>query len=308
MKLDAVRDFAPGVKKFILCLLCLKAIAIALVINVAVAFALAVAMSACLIKIYQIDPEPVILLFMHTIVSGSMLYDPITTFAIITVMLSATAIFRDYELPKERVAVFVMSIITTAFFGTVAASVASVVIGIAIVFFKLRPVDPPTLALMALGSLALTLLANTVAGALVIVIYMVAVTALFVINKLNKNIALQQTDALSSTSRKTSHPNGYLALSNVTESLDLHGHTVTGAMKVMHEFLREHEDEYRKNRVQHVRHVTIITGEGNHSDPHDSANLVKPTVVNFLKINKYKYEVSSDCPGLIKVDLESHIF
>ncbi|CAG5129732.1 unnamed protein product [Candidula unifasciata] len=308
MRVDAIRDFAPGVKKFVLCLLCLKVIAIALMINVAVAFALAVAMAASLIKIYQINPEPVLLLFMHTIISGSMLYDPITTFAIITALLSAIATFRDYELPKERVAVFVLSIVTTAFFGTIVAAVASVIIGIAIIFFKLRPVDPPTLALMALGSLALTLLASKVAGSIVIVIFMAALTALFAINKLNQKLDLQQTDPLDSTRSKISHPNGYLALSNITESLDLHGHTVTGAMKVMHEFLREHEDEYRKNRAQHVRHVTIITGEGNHSDPHDSANLVKPTVVNFLKINKYKYEVSSDCPGLIKVDLESHIF
>uniref|UniRef100_A0A0B7B6M2 Smr domain-containing protein n=1 Tax=Arion vulgaris TaxID=1028688 RepID=A0A0B7B6M2_9EUPU len=308
MKIDIIRPFAPGVKKFIICLTCLFAIAVALIVNVVVAFALVVAMSACLIKLYQINPEPIILLLMHFIISGSMLHDPITTFALITVVVSTVATFRDYEIPKERVAVFVTSIATTSFFGTITAAVFSVAIGITIILFKFRPIQPPTLSLVALGTLALTLLADKVAGSVVVIIFIAVVTALFVVNRLIKNLDQQEPDPPLSLQTKLSHPNGYLALSNITESLDLHGHTVTGAMKALHEFLREHEDEYRKNRAQYIRHVTIITGEGNYSDPHDSTNLVKPTVVNFLKINKYKYEVSSDSPGLIKVDLESHIF
>lgn len=304
MWFDSVRPFAPGVKKFALCLLCLQTVAVTLMVNPIVAFALVVALAAILIKVYKIDPEPILLLLMHVVVSVSMLYDPTTTFALVIVAASAIVTFGDYDLPTERVVVFVLSVTVPAVFGRATALAASSLIGLSIVLLKLRPLQPETLSLLGLGSLALTLLVNRAVGTILVFLLIALVTCLFVLNKVKKNPEILQENVSPPPPRNISvHPNGYLPMCNPTESLDLHGHTVTGAMKVLHSFLQEHEEAYRQNRSRHIRYVTIITGDGEHLD---SGNLIKPTVVNFLKINKYKYDVSKEVQGLVKVDLESH--
>ncbi|CAL1537886.1 unnamed protein product [Lymnaea stagnalis] len=305
MWFDSFRPFAPGVKKFALCLLCLQTVAVTLMVNPTVAFALVVAFAAILIKVYKIDPEPILLLLMHVIVSVSMLYDPTTTFALVIVAASAIATFGDYDLPTERVVVFVLSVTVPAVFGKATACVASSLIGLSIVLLKLRPLQPETLSLLGLGSLALTLLVNRAVGTILVFLFIALVTCLFVLNKVKKNPEILQENTAPPPRNISVHPNGYLPMSNPTESLDLHGHTVTGAMKVLHSFLQEHEEAYRQNRSRHIRHVTIITGDGDHLD---GGNLIKPTVVNFLKINKYKYDVSKEVQGLVKVDLDSHSF
>ncbi|XP_059153328.1 uncharacterized protein LOC131939122 [Physella acuta] len=302
MWFDTVRPFAPGVKKFALCLTCLLMIGVALVFNTTIAFAVVVSLSAILIKIYKIDPEPILLLLMHVIITASMLYDPTTTFAFIVVVVAAVVTFADCDLPAERVVVFVISVTVPAIFGKVTAIVACVLITLAISVFKLRPLQPQTVSLLGLGSLALTLVFNKVVGSVLVFFFMAVVTGLFVVNKVKKNHELNERSASPPPRNISTHPNGYLPLSSPLDSLDLHGHTVTGAMKVLHSFLQEHEEAYRRNRAQHIRHVTIITGDGQDS------NLIKPTVVNFLKINKYKFETPPDTTGLVKVDLDSHSF
>nr|KAI8756744.1 hypothetical protein BgiMline_010259 [Biomphalaria glabrata] len=251
----------------------------------------------------QIDPEPLFLLLMHGIVSVSMLYDPITTFAFIVVIVSVIFTFGDCDLPTERLVIFVISVTVPAIFGKVAASITCVLVGVAIILYRLRPLYPESLALLALGSLAITLLVNKVVATIVVFTLITILTGLYVLNKVKKR-ALEVAPVTTQPPPRniSSHPNGYLPLSNPTESLDLHGHSVTGAMKVLHMFLQEHEEEYRKNRSRHIRHVTIITG-----DTCDNKNLIRPTVENFLKINRYKYDVSTEVPGLVKVDLESHV-
>ncbi|KAH9523317.1 hypothetical protein Btru_066375 [Bulinus truncatus] len=187
MWFDSVRPFTPGAKKFALCLLCLQVIAVALMVNPLMAFSLSVAVAAILIKFYKIDPEPIFLLLLHGIVSVSMLCDPITTFAFIIVMVAAISTFGDYDLPTERVVIFILSVTIPAVFGKIAASIACIVIGVAIVLFRLRPLQPESVSLLALGSLAVSLLFNKFLGTVVVFVLITVITGLFVLNKVRSS-------------------------------------------------------------------------------------------------------------------------
>ncbi|RUS71769.1 hypothetical protein EGW08_020473 [Elysia chlorotica] len=160
-------------------------------------------------------------------------------------------------------------------------------------------------SLLGLLLLGIVLLLNRTLGCALILGYSAVTIALFVLAKVT-GAPLQDTEQRRAPDKL--FLNGYLPMSSTAESLDLHGHTVTGAMKVTHEYLSQREDEYRHNRSQHLRHATIITGPGTkyRSGEHEPANLIRPTVINFLKINKYRYESSSETPGILRVDLESH--
>ncbi|GFR60564.1 hypothetical protein ElyMa_003534700 [Elysia marginata] len=179
------------------------------------------------------------------------------------------------------------------------------VVAAVIAVARLRPLSPQTVSLFGLFLLGIVLLLDRTLGCVLILVYMALTIALFLVAK----IAGKPCSNVEQR-RPPDKPflNGFLPMSSPAESLDLHGYTVTGAMKVMHEYLGQRENEYRYNRSQHLRHATIITGPGPRygGGEHEHANLIKPTVINFLKINKYRYESSSETPGVIKVDLESH--
>ncbi|XP_035828810.1 uncharacterized protein LOC101851376 isoform X2 [Aplysia californica] len=251
---DNIRPYAPGLRKFLLVILCLQSVAASLMVNSVVAISLLLTFTAFLVRIYRVDPEPVLLLMLHTVISGCMLYDVTSTLCVIVAGMTSLICLGGYEVHGERVAVLVISTLITAILGKPLAIIACVVVGVVIVVAKLRPLRPPMLLLVALSFIALTLLVNRAAGSVLVFVLMGIITALFVVNKVSSDDDLPPRTSTrshhNSGNNNSNHsgqhspvPNGYLQLSNPTESLDLHGHTVTGAMKVLHTFLRENEED-----------------------------------------------------------------
>ncbi|GFN88110.1 hypothetical protein PoB_001461600 [Plakobranchus ocellatus] len=304
---SALQQFSPTLKQLVLTLVCLQAVAISAFLNTLVSVALVTLLTVGIVRYYQIDPEPVLLLLLHVLLSAFMLGDPTSTLALVVTGVAAVHILGDVEYPREKILVVALSLGSTLLFRTFTAILCSAALAAVIVVWRLRPLSPHTISLFGLLLLGISLLLDRTLGCALILVYSALVIAIYVAAKITHS---SMTEAEPRRPPDKKFPNGFLPLSSTAESLDLHGHTVTGAMRVVHEYLREREDEYRENRSQHLRHATIITGAGSGSrhsgGEHDQASLIKPTVINFLKINKYRYESSSETPGLIRVDLESH--
>ncbi|KAK3751183.1 hypothetical protein RRG08_023941 [Elysia crispata] len=301
----ALRFFSLTLRQLVLTLVCLQAVAFATFGNTLVGVALVFILALAVIRVYEIDPEPVLLLLLHLILSVFMLSDPTSTMAVVITGFTAVHIHGGLEFSKERILIVALSLISTTFLRTFPSALSSATLAVGIAVFRLRPFRLPMISLLGLFLLGLVLLLDRTLGCVLILGYIVLTIALFVLTKVTGGFVhgVEQRKPPDKL-----FPNGYLPMSSTAESLDLHGHTVTGAMKVIHEYLSQREDEYRYNRSQHLRHATIITGPGTkyRSGEHEHASLIRPTVINFLKINKYRYESPSETPGIIKVDLESH--
>lgn len=300
-----LRFFSPTLRQLVVTLVCLQAVALATFCNTLVGAALVSLLVLAIVRIYEIDPEPVLLLLLHVTLSAFMLSDFTSTLAVFVIGLASFHTFGSVDFPRDRIVVVTLCLISTTFLGTVPFVLCSAVTAGVIAVLRLRPLTPHTVSLFGLFLLGVVLLLDRTLGSCLILFYSALTIAIYVAAKIvdSSSPVLEQRRPPDKP-----FPNGFLPLSSTAESLDLHGYTVTGAMKVIHEYLGQRENEYRCNRSQHLRHATIITGPGSRysSGEHEHANLIKPTVINFLKINKYRFESSSETPGVIKVDLESH--
>ncbi|RUS86806.1 hypothetical protein EGW08_005402 [Elysia chlorotica] len=111
----ALLFFAPTLKQLVLTLVCLQTVAVATFGNTLVAVALVFLLALAIIRIYKIDPEPVLLLLLHLTLSAFMMSDCTSTMAVVTTGFAAIHILGGVEISKDRVIIVALTLVFTTF-------------------------------------------------------------------------------------------------------------------------------------------------------------------------------------------------